>query len=239
MMSFASVPLRLSERVSERGCDPVSVTDAWQSVEASATMPEVSAEVVAASKVKRTFRLARPTGTYVPEKLGPSLDCALHVPSVATVIEVTKAPRSLPQPGTVNFDVPVRVPVPVKAVAAVGAASESASRIPFTSILRMSGGIAGPISRYKEKRHGRRDERARFVFVWTAQRASAGAAASVSCNRHRTRIRSCSKGDERGLWGVTGRALRRDWGWPVRSGDGPSAPGRPANLGSFDALRRT
>ena len=100
MMSFASVPLRLSERVSARGCDPVSVTDAWHSVEASATMPEVSAEVVAASKVKRTFRLARPTGTYVPEKLGPSLDCALHVPSAATVIEVTKAPRSLPRIGT-------------------------------------------------------------------------------------------------------------------------------------------
>src|SRR4029077_11294653 len=143
MMSFACVPLRLRESVSARGCDPVSVTDAWQSLEASATMPEVSAEVVAASKVKRTFRLARPTATYVPEKLGPSLDCALHVPSAATVIEATKARRSLPQRGTAKFDVAVRVAVPVNAVAAVGAASESASRIPFTSVIRMSGGIAG------------------------------------------------------------------------------------------------
>src|SRR5690242_19864957 len=143
MTSFASVPLCLSESVSARGCDPVSVAGAWQSIEASATTLEVSADVVAASRVKRTFRSALPTGTYVPEKLGPSLDCALHVPSAASVIEVAKAPRSLPQPGTTNFDVPVSAAVPVNAVAAVGATSESASRIPFRSVMCMPRDIAG------------------------------------------------------------------------------------------------
>src|SRR5262249_45510945 len=91
-----------------------------------ATAIGVSADAVAASNVRRTLRSVLPMAAYVPEKLGPWLDSALHVPSAASVMDVAKAAWAAPHPRTTKFDLPVRVPVPVNAFAAVGAASARA-----------------------------------------------------------------------------------------------------------------